>query len=428
MSLQDLIKDSYQLFQHYADDAQIVLLHPQNRLRSMVIAHLLSEAPKPVYYYAMGPNDVNLRAFLDGFTHDMAVQHPVFGRHLYQLWNRGDQVDREALVDALVADLDELNTEPYMLILDEFDATNEADEVQLFWERVIHRLPLQCQLIINGRTEPRMPWVSLLAGRSAVILTDDGIVAENFYRKNTVENPEIHLKTYGFGPGEVELHTGEMGDWEGHLPRLLYFFVLDRPLVTRAEICETFWPDLHIDQAVNVFHVTKRRLHKALDLDVLVHLDGYYQINPEIKVDYDVELFTTALIRARESENADVALDYWQEAAELYRGQFLQGHTEDWILERRHDFLTGYLEAMQAIAQHRLNQDRPEQALAMLVRAVAEDELYEPIHRDIMRLYADMGRRSEAAAHYNKLIATLKDHNLRPEEETLEVYEEIMAS
>lgn len=428
MSLQNLIAQDYEAFKHFASDRQIVLLHPESRLRSMLVAHLLGNSDREVFYYAMGPNDVNLRAFIDGFTHDMAVQHPVFGRHLFQLWNRSHQADIDALVQAFVKDLAELSDEPFILILDEFDATSEADEVQAFWEQVVHFLPENCQLIINGRNEPRMPWVSLVARGQAVILRDHDVIREDFYRHDTVQNPDIYLKTYGFGPGYVSHENGEVGEWEGHLPRLLFFFVLDRPVVTRAEICSTFWPELTIDQAVNVFHVTKRRLHKALGFDALVHQDGYYQINPTIEVDYDVERFTSALVMARETEDPQEALQYWQTAVDLYKGPFLQGHTEAWILQRREDFLIGYLDAMQAIARLRLADDRPEQALAILNRAIGENELYEPIHRDIMQLYADLGRRSEAASHFQKLSALLEEHNMRPQAATVELYDRLMAS
>lgn len=428
MSLQALIGENVAAFEHYAADTPVVLLHPESRLRSMLVAHLLSRAERPVFYYSMGPNDVNLHAFLDGFTHDLAVQHPVFGRHLYKIWKKTTTNQMDELVNAFVADLAELHADPFILIIDEFDATNEADEVQAFWERVVHRLPGHCQLIINGRSEPRMPWVGLIASRRAIILQDDDIVRSDFYRHDTYAKPDIFLNTYGFGPGTVQHDQGEVGEWEGHLPRLLFFFVLDRPIVTRAEICSTFWPDLSSDQAVNVFHVTKRRLHKALGFDALVHQEGYYQINPEIKVKYDVEQFTAALISAREAASFEEALPYWQEAAEIYKGPFLQGHTEDWIIERRYDFLTGYLEAMQAIAQHRLQEGRPEQALALLVKAAGEYETYQPIHRDIMQLYADMGRRSEAAGHFQKLQGILKENGLAIDESTIDLYDAIMAS
>lgn len=425
MSLQNLVADTYATFQHYAEESQIVLLHPDSRLRSMLVAHLLNINPKQTFYYAMGADDVNLGAFLDGFAHDLAEQNPTFGRHLYQRWHTPKH-DLDTLVRAFVADLAELYDEPYMLILDEFDACGESDDIQVFWERVVRYLPDHCQLVVNGRSIPRMPWVSYIARRQAAILRDTDLITQDFYRPAN-DAPLMHLNTFGFGPGYVQKDETAIDDWEGHLPRLLLFFVLDRPIVTRAEICGTFWPDLDADQAVNVFHVTKRRLHKALDFDVLVHQDGYYQINPEAKVFYDIEDFTTNLIHGRLAPSIQEGLPYWKAAVEAYKGPFLQGHTENWIQERRADFQAGYLEATINIAKARLEEGRDEQALALLLRAAGDNELYEPLHCEIMKLYARLGRRSEVAAHYQKLLEMLKEQGLEPSATTKQVYNEIMA-
>lgn len=425
MALLSLVAETYAAFQRYAQNARVVLLHPQSRLRSMLVAHLLNEIPKKAFYYSMGADDVNLAAFLDGFSHDVAVQHPTFGRHLYQLWHSQNS-DLEAQVKAFVADLAELHPEPYLLILDEFDASREADDVQVFWDRVVRYLPANCQLVINSRVIPRMPWVSLIARGQAAILRDTENINCDFYREKPAQSL-IHLDVFGLGPGYVHKDHDPIDEWEGHLPRLLFFFVLSRPLVTRSEICATFWPDLDSDQAVNVFHVTKRRLHKALGFDVLIHDEGYYQINPEFSVNYDVENFVSALVRAREADSIEEGLPDWQLAAESYRGPFLQGHTESWIVEQRDDLQTGYLEAMTNIARIRLNEGRKEQALALLLRAVSENDTYEPIHREIMQLYATLGRRSEAAGHYQRLVEALAGIGEEPTEETRSLYTQIMA-
>jgi two-component SAPR family response regulator len=211
--------------------------------------------------------------------------------------------------------------------------------------------------------------------------------------------------------------------WEGHLPRLLFFFALDRPVITRSEICQAFWPELDTDQAVNVFHVTKRRLHKALDMDVLVHLDGYYRINPDLDIDYDVMRFTSQLMDGRDTNNAN-RIAAWQKSIDLYRGPFLQGHNDRWILDRRADFQAGFLQALGEMAQYRLAEGRPEHALALYLRAVNENPRREDIHQIVMRLFTSLGRRSEAAAHYQKMLQELKS-GIKPE--TRAVYEEIMA-
>jgi DNA-binding SARP family transcriptional activator len=423
MELNSLISASYTAFKERTSDARVVLLHPQSRYRSVLVAQLMNDPDTQVFYYAMGPDDVNIRSFLSGITHDLATQHPTFGRHLNQI-HFETQENEQALLEAFVDDLAELSDESFLLILDEYDRTDSADDLQAFVEQVVLNLPGYCQLVINSRTLPRLPWVSLIAQKKAVILRDDHLVSSDFYGMKSEGAPR--LEVFALGPGYVLLNGEPIDTWEGHLPRLLFFFALDRPVVTRSEICQAFWPDLDNDQAVNVFHVTKRRLHKALDFDVLVHEDGYYRVNPDVSIYYDIMAFVGALVKGRSPETDDKA-GMWQEAIDLYRGPFLQGHSDNWIVERRRDYQAGFLEALSEMARIRLAEGRQEHALGLLLRAVSENDRYEPIHRQIMQLYANLGRRSEAAAHYQKLIEKLRTDGKEPESETQTLYASIMS-
>lgn len=423
MELNSLIGASHQTFKERTSDASVVLLHPDSHYRSVLVAQLMNDPETQVFYYAMGPDDVNVHSFLSGITHDLANQHPTFGRYLNQIHFEA-QGDFEALLEAFVADLHDLSDEPFLLILDEYDRTDSADDLQAFIERVILLLPPHCKMVINSRTLPRLPWVSLIAQKKAVILHDERVIESNFY--DLRKEGTTRLEVYALGPGYVLLNGRQIDTWEGHLPRLLFFFALDRPVVTRSEICQAFWPDLDNDQAVNVFHVTKRRLHKALDFDVLVHEGGYYRVNSEVAIYYDVMEFVGALVQGRSPDVRDKSA-VWQQAIDLYRGPFLQGHSDKWIVERRADYQKGYLEALSEMARIRLDEGRQENALGLLLRAVGENDRYEPIHRQIMQLYASLGRRSEAAAHYQKLAEQLKADGREPEAETRALYASIMS-
>jgi len=420
MNLQAIIEHIYQSFKVSLDASKTVLLHPNSRYRSALIAHLINSTDYKVFYYALGPDDISVPSFLDGITHDLANQNPMFGRHINML-EQEDYGDRQKLLETFVRDLEELSSDNFVLILDEYDRSDEADDIQWFVERLTAYLPDNCRLVINSRTLPRLPWVAMIAQGRALLLQDDQLIRDNFY--DIEGHASQTLEVYALGPGFVLYHDKPIDTWEGHLPRLLFFFALDRPVITRSEICQAFWPELDIDQAVNVFHVTKRRLHKALDMDVLVHLDGYYRINPDLDIDYDVMHYATRLLEGRDKSNPN-RIAAWQKSIDLYRGPFLQGHSDRWILDRRADFQSGYLDALTEMAQVRLNENRPEYALGLYQKAVNENPRREDIHREIMRLFTSMGRRSEAAAHYQKILQEL---NSKIAPETRAVYEEIMA-
>ncbi len=420
MKLQAIIDHIYASLKISLENSRAVLLHPESRYRSVLIARLISSPDYKVFYYALGPDDISVPSFLDGITHELANQNPMFGRHINML-EPDNYANPELLLQTFVRDLAELSAGDYILLLDEYDRSDEADDIQWFIERLIAFLPPNCRIVMNSRTLPRLPWVSMIAQGRALILEDEKLIRDNFY--NIQGRGSQTLEVYALGPGFVLYNDKPIDTWEGHLPRLLFFFALDRPVITRSEICQAFWPELDTDQAVNVFHVTKRRLHKALDMDVLVHLEGYYRINPDLDIDYDVMHFASRLMEGRDLDNPN-RIAAWQKAIDLYRGPFLQGHSDGWIMDRRADFQAGYLQALSEMAHVRLAEGRPEYALALYLRAVNENAGREDLHREIMRLFTSLGRRSEAAAHYQKM---LHDLNNKIAPETRAVYESIMA-
>jgi DNA-binding SARP family transcriptional activator len=423
MNLNSVIEQSYNTFLQQVPQAKLILLHPRSRYRSILIAKLINNPGSHILYYALGPDDLNRKSFITGLTHELADQYPLFGRHVNML-SQGDADNLDALLNAFVRDLTEVSDEPFYLILDEYDRGDTADDIQMFVEKLVPRLPTQCRIVINSRTLPRLPWVSLIAQKVAILLEDHLLIKQNFYSTDTFGKTK--LEVFALGPGQVLLDGQEVEDWEGHLPRLLFFFALDRPIITRSEICHAFWPELEMDQAVNVFHVTKRRLHKAMNMDVLVHDGGYYRVNPEMAIHYDVMDFASSLMEGRGSEGK-ARLAAWQRAIDLYRGPFLQGHIDRWILDRRIDFQAGYLEALTELAYQKLEEERTEHALTLFQRAIAADNQREDIHREVIKLYAHMGRRSEAAAHFQRLAEDLRKDEREPSQETIDLYNNIMS-
>jgi DNA-binding SARP family transcriptional activator len=424
LPLHELVADSIEALRTHYTANKLLLVHPSSRYRTLVIAALINDPPCDVYFYGLGPEDVNLPQFLAGLTHDLADQEPMFGRHINEIRQQTD--DFEALAAALARDLAELNQDHYLLILDEYDRADDAQDVQAFIEYLLDHLPEQCHLLVTGRTLPRLPWVALVAKHQAVVLRDARMVTSGLYADSTAEAPG--LEVHALGPGYVLVNGQPVKDWEGLLPRLLFFFVLDRPMATRADICQAFWPELETEQAVNVFHVTKRRLHKVLGFDVLLHEGSFYRINPDIDVQYDVLDFVESLVAGRATTEAEDAAAAWQQAIDTYRGVYLQGNESPWIVSRRDDFRQGYLEALMGLARIQVETNELEHALGLYLRAVGEYPNREDVHREIIRLYGQLGRRSEAAEHYMKLERNMREQfGIDPSPETQAVYEEVIS-
>ncbi|MDZ4768703.1 MAG: BTAD domain-containing putative transcriptional regulator [Chloroflexota bacterium] len=417
-----ILDQIYSAFRERSDQARVILMHPNGRFRTPFIARLTRTTDYQVFYYALSPDDVDLPALLNGMTHDLSAQNPLFGRHIHMLYPE-DAQDMGKLAAAAARDIAELSSQPFLLVLDEYDRSHAADDIQWFIEQLVDQLPAHCKIVINSRIFPRLPWVSMIAQRQALLFDDTELVRDNFYE---FAGGEQSLEVYALGPGFVLFNEKVVDIWEGHLPRLLFFFALDRAVITRSEICHAFWPDLDLEQAVNVFHVTKRRLHKALEMDVLVHTDGYYRINPELDVDYDVMRFVGKLMDGRNMQGESQTAA-WQDAIDLYRGPFLHGHADPWIAQRRDDFRVGYLEALNAVAQDKLKNDLPEHALVMYKRAIDADFLREDMHREVMRLYMQLGRRGEAVAQFRRFETAAKANAMTIDDRTRLLYNEALA-
>lgn len=378
--------------------------------------------------YALSPDDITLQTFINSLTRHIADYFPLFGRHTYMIHPSAYENFYPAIddvVEAFARDLSEITDDDFFLILDEYDRSDRADEVQIFVEKLSAALPYNIRLIINSRTLPRLPWAAMIAHGRATMLRDAELITTDFYgvpNKRDANGMEIAA----LSRGDVIIQQRRIDEWEGHLPRLLFFFTLDRALVTRSEICRSFWPMLDEDQAVNVFHVTKRRLHKAMGYDALVHDESYYHINLELPLYYDVIEFAQMLLIGRINTDQNTRIKAWERAIEIHRAPFLYDHMDDWIVQRRKEFKTGFAEAIRNLVVTYSQTGREDDALMLLNKGINLDIQNEDYHRDIMRLYAQMGRRSEIASHYQRLNDVLRQKGYQFSEETQALYQELM--
>ena len=121
------------------------------------------------------------------------------------------------------------------------------------------------------------------------------------------------------------------------------------------------------------------------------------------------------------------------QAVAIYRGDLLQGLAfrgalfEDWLMAERERLRESALVAMAKLLAHQRRADHIDAALQTALRMLGLDPLQEPIHRTLMRLYAQVGRRAEALRQYQRCVSVLKrELRTRPEVETTAVYHDIL--
>ncbi len=215
------------------------------------------------------------------------------------------------------------------------------------------------------------------------------------------------LEVRAFGEGRVQLEGKDIVTWDGVLPRALFFFLIDRGMVTRSEIFQTFWANLPVREATNVFHVTKRKISEVLGLDLTKYEAGFYYISRSIHLSYDVSVFTQLL-----QDSAVLALQQAAETAAqallLYRRDFLASVDMPWVERRRADLRQMYGEAL--VVQARMSEQLGDKssALGTLIQASALAPQREDVVYHMMRLYHDLNRPAEALDVYRRLESELR--------------------
>jgi WD40 repeat protein/serine/threonine protein kinase/DNA-binding SARP family transcriptional activator len=164
-------------------------------------------------------------------------------------------------------------------------------------------------------------------------------------------------------------------------------------------------PYLHIDQ-----EAIQCNLASTLWVDVIALRDGLRQ----------AQLFDNEKVEA---------------AAALYHGPFLEGFSlnecpefESWLMLQREQINHLVLEALGRLATHYERGHEYERAIDFVRRQVSLEPWDEAAQRQLMRLLAFNGQRSEALAQYTALCETLHiEFDVEPEPDTERLVEQIRA-
>jgi DNA-binding SARP family transcriptional activator len=119
-----------------------------------------------------------------------------------------------------------------------------------------------------------------------------------------------------------------------------------------------------------------------------------------------------------------------EQAASLYCGDLLEGLAvsapafDEWLLGERERLRELALEVLARLFAHRRDTGAIDAAIQTALRILALDPLQEPVHRALMRLYAEAGRRGAALRQYQHCVAVLRrELGVEPEPETKALYQ-----
>ena len=253
--------------------------------------------------------------------------------------------------------------------------------------------------------------------------------------------PRVEITTLGGFKARVGERTISDRQWGRKQVRqlLMALVALGPEGVSRERLMELLWPDSPPQSAEKSFKVTLHRLRKALEPELDAALGSSYlvQEGTQLRLDpklcrLDVEGF---LDLARQGERAaaegreDLALETWQQAAELYQGDFLAGQPDvTWSRERRQLLRERLGGLLIRLAQGLEKQGRIAQAMRTYQRLIQADPCAEYAYQRLMSLQAELGLLAEAMRTYQACRQALKEGlDIEPGGNTTDIYQQIKA-
>ncbi len=321
--------------------------------------------------------------------------------------------------------LKKIGKTPFCLVIDAYDQVLEATLAPTL-AALIAQLPGDSQVVLSGRQLPiTLLADTRLAGKAALFPVDDDQMLIDYTAQPT---EQTLLEVYSLGAGRALINGMRIDHWDGMLPRALFFYLIDKGMTTRDEIFQTFWPNLPIREATNVFHVTKRKISEILGFDLTTYWSGFYRISPNVDLHYDVVKFAEAVQNSAIAEDSD-AIPMLRSAIHLYRGAFLSTLEAGWVTERQVELRGLYGDALTTLAKLYEQQGSNEQALGLYLRAATTQPQREDLARSIMALYKTIGQPERALQVYERLTHKLKQTlNVNPDKRTVELAEGLQST
>ena len=430
---QVVTKVTLESFRERTSGKKVVILYPWTNYRALFLTHFYQSSHAGLLYYRITEEQTSLTNWLSGMVTELEHVKGDFGKALKAALDTHKKA--VGLAEALAADLAAVKASETILYIDELDRLPFDAEFEKFIHALVGALPKNAQLVFNSRLLMHQPWYDLIESGEAIVLGTERRKDDGMFTLEKKEHPQ--LEVYALGRGYTIVNGQQVDNWDGALPRNLFFFFMDRPLVTRREIFETFWPELPIKEATNVFHVTKRKISERISLkidptktfEMTQYAGGFYTPSDKLTRHYDVFDFQSDVERAMISADEDQEEELLRRAVEYYKSPYLQDTDMPWIIQRREQLRLLNSQALISLGRIYKRRGDSEQSLGFFTRSLAHTPEREDIHREVMNIYLKLGRKQDAQMQYRQLAETLRtSYNINPSRETQDLYHVIEAS
>ena len=249
------------------------------------------------------------------------------------------------------------------------------------------------------------------------------------------------LRIYLLGQFRIESRHGKAWQtiassmWQRRRARALLGCLLSNAgrRLAREQAMKALWPDLDMETAANringAVHEVRRILEPGLARSAasrMLRLErGVLQLADADLIWVDADIFEGLLNNAHEASDSAQAEHILEEAAQLYRGDYLLEELyAEWATMRRESLRRGWLDLLLNLAELRSSRGALVSAIEPLDRLLATDPTHETAVRHLMLLLTRLDRRGEALHVYHQLVSNLQhEYESDPLPETYKLYE-----
>jgi DNA-binding SARP family transcriptional activator len=188
-----------------------------------------------------------------------------------------------------------------------------------------------------------------------------------------------------------------------------YLALSDHPQ-SRDTVADLLWPNLNREHGRTALRSTLRTLTTPIRVEWIEADRTTLRVNRE-QVWVDVHAFTKLLSESSLHQHSaetvcDTCAVLFRQALALYPADFMAGFSlsdsleyDDWQMAQREWLRREYADVLRRLSLYYAGAQQYDQAIKIAQQWLVTDPLHEPAHRQLMRLYAASGQRSEALRH-----------------------------
>lgn len=215
---------------------------------------------------------------------------------------------------------------------------------------------------------------------------------------------------------------GSSVDLPARKAQALFAYLLMNPgiLHRREKVAGILWPDSDETSARSKLRYSLWQLRKVIG-------DQYF-ISDKMSLAFNTELdywFDCAELESKPVEL--LSTEELKEVVDVYKGEFLPGFYEDWILLARHQILANFERLMALLLQRLSGEKHWKEVLVWAERWISLGQIPEPAFQALMVAHSQMGDKASATSAYLRCEQALDDQlGVEPAEMTTKIYNLIL--